>query len=157
MRKILRIVFIILIVGFVVLQFFQPEKNQGQITDNDILRQHQVPENIAVILKESCFDCHSNNTRYPFYDRVAPVSWMVDDHIQDGKHELNFSEWGEMDIFDKITTLDEIARETKRKAMPLKSYKLMHPKARLSDEQIAAIEKWTTELGEELLKNSISE
>jgi hypothetical protein len=157
MRKILRIFLLILIVGFIALQFFQPEKNQGQITDNDILRHHKVPENITVILKESCFDCHSNNTRYPFYDRISPVSWMVDDHIREGKHELNFSEWGALDIYDKITTLEEIAQETKRKTMPLKSYKLMHPKARLTDEQIAALEKWTTELSEELLKNSFAE
>lgn len=157
MRKIARAVVIVLLLGFIVLQFFQPELNKGETTDANILRQHEVPENIGTILKESCFDCHSNITRYPWYDRIAPVSWMVDDHIREGKHELNFSEWGKLDIYDKITTLEEIAQETKRKTMPLKSYKFMHPKARLSDEQIAAIEKWTTELSEELLKNSFSE
>ncbi len=154
MRKILRIVIIIFIIGFIVIQFFQPQKNQGQITDSDILSAHKVPENVAIILKESCFDCHSDKTRYLWYHNIAPVSWMINDHIKEGKHELNFSKWGELDIFEKITTLEEISQESSRKTMPLKSYLIMHPKAKLSEEQIKTIEDWTTKLGEELLEGA---
>ena len=154
MRKIVRFGILILIVGFIVIQFFQPEKNKEQITGNDILRYHEVPETVAAILEESCYDCHSNNTRYPWYDRISPVSWMVNNHIQDGKHELNFSEWGKLDIYKKITTLEEIRQESSRKTMPLKSYLIMHPKARLSDEQIKTIEEWAEKLGEGLLEGA---
>ena len=79
---------------------------------------------------------------------------MINDHIKEGKHELNFSKWGELDIFEKITTLEEISQESSRKTMPLKSYLIMHPKAKLSDEQIKTIENWTTKLGEELLEGA---
>lgn len=154
MRKILRIIIIIFIVGFIVIQFVQPQKNQGQITNSDILSVHRVPENVATILKESCFDCHSDKTRYLWYHKIAPVSWMINDHIKEGKHELNFSKWSELDIFEKITTLEEISQESSRKTMPLKSYLIMHPKANLSDEQIKTIENWTTKLGEELLEGA---
>jgi len=154
MRKILRIVIIIFIVGFIVIQFFQPQKNLGQITDSDILSAHKVPDNVAVILKESCFDCHSDKTRYLWYHKIAPVSWMINDHIKEGKHELNFSKWRELDIFEKITTLEEISQESSRKTMPLKSYLIMHPKAKLSEERIKTIEGWTTKLGEELLEDA---
>lgn len=154
MRKIIRFVILILIVGFIVLQFFQPKENKEQITDNDILRYHEVPETVAAILKESCYDCHSNNTRYPWYDRISPVSWMVNQHIREGKDELNFSEWGKLDIYKKITMLEKISQESSRKTMPLKSYLIMHPKARLSDEQIKTIEKWAEKLGEGLLEGA---
>ena len=156
MRKILRIILIIIIVGFIIIQFFRPEKNLGQITDNDILSTQPVPDKVAVILKESCFDCHSDKTRYLWYHKIAPVSWMINNHIKEGKHELNFSEWGGMDIFEKITTLEEIAQESSRKTMPLKSYLIMHPKAKLSDEQIKTIEEWTTKLSEELLEGAVN-
>ena len=155
MRKILRVIIALLVVGFVVLQFFQPKKNLETTSANDLFVTQQVPENVAQILKNSCYDCHSNNTRYLWYHRISPVSLMINHHIHEGKHELNFSEWGKMDVYDKITKLDEIERETGRKTMPLKSYLLMHPSAKLNSEQIEIINKWTKDLGEELLKNSI--
>lgn len=151
MRKLLRVLLILLVIAFVAIQFFQPEKNQGETTTNDILITQQVPAEIAGILKESCFDCHSNITRYKWYHKFAPVSWMIDDHIREGKKELNFSNWGKTDLYDKITSLEEIGQETERKTMPLKSYLIMHPKARLNDEQIEAINNWANQLGEELL------
>jgi len=152
MRRILRIFGVVLLLAFITIQFFQPDKNQGAVTENDILTVQKVPAEIAGILKESCFDCHSNVTRYHWYHNIAPVSWMIDDHIQEGKKELNLSNWGKTDLYDKITTLEEVAQETRRKTMPLKSYLIMHPKARLSDEQIEALNEWANNLGEELLK-----
>ncbi len=154
MRKLLRILIIVLLIAFVAIQFYQPEKNLGEATANDILNTQQVPAEIAGILKESCFDCHSDVTRYRWYHKVAPVSWMIDDHIREGKKELNFSNWGKTDLYDKITALEEIGQETERKTMPLKSYLIIHPKARLNDEQIEAINKWANNLGEELLRDA---
>ena len=121
-----------------------------------VLTVYQVPNDVASILKNSCYDCHSNNTRYLWYHNISPVSWMINNHIQEGKHELNFSEWGKLDIYDQITNLEEMSSEAKRKTMPLKSYLLMHPGAKLNQEQIDRLEGWTTELGEQLLKKSFN-
>lgn len=156
MRRILRFLFILSLLAFIVIQFFQPEKNKGEINSEHIFNQEEVPENIKSLLRNACFDCHSNNTNYWWYNNVAPISWMVEKHINDGKSELNFSEWGSMDIFEKITTCEEICQETKRKSMPLKSYRTIHPKAKLSDEQIAELCSWSNKLAEELLANAAS-
>ena len=156
MRKIVYIAGIILLLGFVVLQFFQPEKNKGEITADHLFEQEQVPGPIKTLLKEACMDCHSNSTRYTWYHFV-PVAWMVNRHVIEGKDELNFSDWGKMDVFDKITLLEEACQETKRKSMPLKSYKIIHPKAKLTEEQVAALCDWTTKLSEELLAKAMEE
>lgn len=157
MRKIIRIFFLVLLVAFIVAQFFRPEKNINEASENSILTLHTVPEDIAGILKNSCFDCHSNNTTYHWYHNISPASWMVADHIQEGKKELNFSEWGNMDVYSKITKLEEMCQESEHRKMPLKSYLLIHHKAKLSDKQIATLCDWTTKLSEELLAKAAAE
>ncbi|MEN8115803.1 MAG: heme-binding domain-containing protein [Bacteroidota bacterium] len=151
MRRVLIITFIILCVVFVIIQFFQPEKNKSTDVSNHIFTSEQVPDNIASMFKNACLDCHSNNTKYLWYHNLSPVSWMVNKHVIAGKDELNLSEWGKMDIYDKISTLEEICQETKRKTMPLKSYSSMHKEAKLTDEQIAELCSWSTKLSEQLL------
>uniref|UniRef100_UPI003216FFF8 heme-binding domain-containing protein n=1 Tax=uncultured Draconibacterium sp. TaxID=1573823 RepID=UPI003216FFF8 len=155
MRKIVRLAGIVLVVAFVVMQFFHPEKNSADSTENHIFNTEQIPPNIQTILKNACMDCHSNHTSYSWYHRIAPVSWMVNKHIKDGKKELNFSEWSEMDVFEKITKLEEACQETERKTMPIKSYRNIHAVARLTDEQIAELCNWSTKLSEELLAKAI--
>ena len=154
MRRIFKIVILIVIIGFVAIQFFQPEKNMNDDTSGLITEQNQIPENIKAIFENSCLDCHSNNTRYWWYDKISPVSWYIDDHIRKGKKELNLSEWGKLDIFDKIAALEDIGKEVERKKMPLKSYTLMHKQARLSDDQIKELLEWIEKYGEELFKSS---
>ena len=157
MRRLVQFLIITLLLAFIVIQFFQPQKNNEGISSNHIFKQVEVPENIQNLLTTSCMDCHSNHTNYWWYNHIAPISWMVSDHISEGKSELNFSEWGTMDIFEKITILEEICQETERKSMPLKSYTAIHTKAKLSDEQIAELCNWTTKLAEELLADAASE
>ena len=154
MRLIIKIIVVIGIVTFIVIQFFQPEKNVGEITQNHIFKQEQLPENVHQILKNGCMDCHSNNTNYPWYNNFAPVSWMLNKHVTEGKHELNFSEWGEMDAYDKIGALEDIRQEVEQKTMPLKSYTAIHREAKLSDEQRAALIAWIDKRGSELVKSS---
>lgn len=151
MRKFIRIAVVILFVAFIIIQFFQPEKNLTNDFSTHIFEKEQVPDNIKTILKNACLDCHSNQTNYLWYHKITPVSWMVNKHVIEGKDELNLSDWGEMDIFDKIGTLEEICQEVERKKMPLESYSAMHKKAKLSDEQITALCEWTEKLGLELL------
>jgi dsDNA-binding SOS-regulon protein len=154
MRLIIKILVVIGFVTFVVIQFFQPKKNISQDVKNHIFTQEQLPENVKQILQNACMDCHSNNTRYPFYDRIAPVSWMVNKHILEGKDELNFSEWGELDAYDKIGALEDIRQEVEQKTMPLKSYVVMHKEAKLSEEQVAELIAWIDKKGGELVKSS---
>ncbi len=157
MRLFFKIFVLLAIVAFVVIQFFQPEKNIGEVTQNHIFRQEQLPENVQVTIQNACLDCHSNNTRYPFYDRIAPASWMVSKHIIKGKKELNFSEWGQMDAYDKIKALEDIRQELEQNTMPLKAYVFMHREDKLSEEQKTAMLSWIDKKGEELVKSSIEE
>ncbi|WP_372932544.1 heme-binding domain-containing protein [Mariniphaga sediminis] len=151
MKKILRIVIILFITALVVIQFFQPEKNQGEMTGDHLFEVTDVPEDIKTLLKTSCLDCHSNQTKYRWYNHIAPASWLVNSHVVNGKEELNLSEWGNMDVLDKISALDKMCEEVEDGEMPLKSYKLMYPGARLSEEQKALLCEWTGKLSEELL------
>lgn len=153
MRRVFKIIIMLLIVGFVVIQFFQPPRNNSNDSSGLITEKEPMPENIKQIFNSSCIDCHSNQTRYWWYDKISPASWFVYDHIKDGKEELNLSEWGEMDIFDQIGILDKVGKEVKGKHMPLKSYKLMHKQARLTEEQIDEFVEWTKNHSEELLKS----
>jgi hypothetical protein len=157
MRLFIKIFAAILFIAFVVIQFFQPEKNIGEINENHIFRQEQLPENLQQILSNACLDCHSNNTNYPWYNHVAPVSWMLDKHVKEGKKELNFSEWGSFDTYDRIVALEDIRQELEQKTMPLKEYVAMHKEAKLSDEQVAALLAWIDKRGEELVNSSIEE
>ncbi|MCF6356230.1 MAG: heme-binding domain-containing protein [Draconibacterium sp.] len=151
MKKILKIVLIFILATFITIQFFQPEKNSGEISENHILKKEQIPENIRSVLENSCLDCHSNQTKYLWYHNIAPVSWMVNKHVVAGKSELNFSDWGELDIFGKIATLEDICKEVERNEMPLKEYVLLHKKAKLTDDKIAELCEWTEKLGLEIL------
>jgi hypothetical protein len=154
MRLVIKILFVIGVVTFIVIQFFQPEKNISEITQNHIFKQEQLPENVQQTLKNACMDCHSNNTDYPWYNKIAPVSWMLNKHVTEGKKELNFSEWGEMDAYDKIGALEDIRQEIEQKTMPLKEYAALHKEAKLTDEKRAALIAWIDKKGGELVKSS---
>jgi hypothetical protein len=154
MRLVIKILVVIGVVTFIVIQFFQPEKNISEITQNHIFKQEQLPENVQQTLKNACMDCHSNNTDYPWYNKIAPVSWMLNKHVTEGKKELNFSEWGEMDAYDKIGALEDIRQEIEQKTMPLKEYAALHKEAKLTDEKRAALISWIDKKGGELVKSS---
>ncbi len=91
MVKRFRFAGLLLIAVLIILQFFQPEKNSGPSTSDDLIQVLAVPESIANVLRSSCYDCHSNQTNYPWYNRISPVSWYLSKHISMGKEELNFS------------------------------------------------------------------
>lgn len=152
MRKFLKIVVPLLIAAFVVIQFFQPEKNSGEITSDHIFEAEQVPDNVKTLLKNACMDCHSNQTQYLWYHKLAPVSWMIDKHIREGKKELNFSEWGKQDDYDKFGAFEDMVKELENKTMPIKAYKIMHKPARLSDDETNAIIAWCNKRSEEITR-----
>ena len=154
MRLILKFLLLTMIIGFVALQFFQPTKNQSTDTQDLIFNHEQIPENVQQIFKNACMDCHSNNTNYLWYHKISPVSWLINKHIVEGKKELNFSEWGEMDNYDKIGAIEDIRQELEQKTMPIKQYVIMHKEARLTDEDRAAVFAWIDKKGSELVKSS---
>ncbi len=157
MRKTLKITGILLILIFIIIQFFQPEKNISSDNANDIFNKEQLPEQVRKVLANACADCHSDNTRYLWYHKIAPVSWLVSSDIKKGKKELNLSKWGEMDSYDKISALEDIRQELKQKTMPIKPYVIMHKEARLTDEDRAAMFAWIDKKGNELVKSSVKE
>lgn len=157
MKKYFWIIFVILVALFVIIQFFQPEKNQGEITAAHLLEQGVVDEEMKTILKNACLDCHSNQTTYLWYHQIAPVSWLINNHITDGKAELNLSEWGNWEPLDQIGALDNMADEIKSGEMPLKPYVLMHPKAKLTEEQKEQFYAWAEKLSEDLLLKLMDE
>lgn len=148
MKKKLLIGFIIV---FIAAQFFQPTKNEG-ITSSpqDITRAVTVPEEVFTILQRSCYDCHSNHTSYPWYDRISPVSWWVANHIKEGKIELNFTEFGNYSAKKQLKKLKEIRETVEQDEMPLSSYLVMHRDARLSNTQKSMLINWTKKVEPEI-------
>lgn len=154
MRLIIKMFVVIGIIAFVTIQFFQPEKNLSEDVKNHIFTQEQLPEDVKEILKTSCVDCHSNNTTYLWYHKIAPVSWLVSKDVIKGKKELDFSEWGEMDDYDKIGAIEDIRQEIEQKTMPIKPYVMMHPDAKLTDEEVAVLIAWIDKKAGELVNSS---
>lgn len=144
----------ILVAGLIAIQFFQPEKNHGESsTEADLISFLEVPEDIASVLKTSCYDCHSNKTEYPWYSRIAPVSWYLDRHIREGKEELNFSEFGRMKKSKKVASLSDICEVVESGTMPLNSYLLIHRQARLGEPESEALCNWSEKASMAILKD----
>ncbi len=142
----LKKIFYVLIAALVIIQFFRPEKNiSAGPYSNDISTKFAVNDNVASILKEACYDCHSNNTAYPWYANVQPVAWWLADHVTEGKKELNFSEFATYTAKRQRKKFNEIMDEVKEGKMPLKSYTLIHTNAKLTEEQKNALYKWCEE------------
>jgi hypothetical protein len=101
------------------------------------------------ILRRSCSDCHSNDSRWPWYSYVAPVSWWLTDHVSHARQHMNFSEWGTYDQKKRADLLDEICMQTEMKEMPLPSYLLIHRDARLSESDVRTLCQWSEAAQEE--------
>lgn len=145
MKKIFKRLFFVLLIAFVVIQFFRPAKNKAEgMNKNDISTLYPVPEDVQNILKTSCYDCHSNNTVYPWYAEVQPVAWWLNSHIQDGKKDLNFSEFAGYRIRRQYKKLEEVNELVKKDEMPLDSYLWIHKDARLSQAQKLALANWVS-------------
>ncbi len=102
-----------------------------------------VPDDVRMVLENSCYDCHSNLTEWPWYSRVAPVSWLVYKDVKKGRDELNFSEWGEYSDRRRNHKLEEIEEKVSEGEMPLKVYLPLHPEARLSDADRQTLIEWS--------------
>ena len=143
MKKFLKRLFLVLLLAFIVIQFFRPEKNISTVTSaNDITTKYAVPADVQTILKTSCYDCHSNNTAYPWYNNIQPVAWWLKNHVDEGKKELNFSEFASYRIGRQYRKLDEVNKQIKEGEMPLESYTIIHGNAKLSEQQKLVVASW---------------
>lgn len=141
--KFLRILFILLIATFVFIQFFSIDKNNpSSPVEKDLLQMENPNPEIAQMLRSSCYDCHSNETVWPWYSNLAPVSWMLKDHVDEGRSKLNFSNWGDLSRKDRIFTIEKIMEEIEDGEMPIKGYVMIHKDAKMSDEQQAQLFAW---------------
>lgn len=137
---------VILVILLIAAQFFQPPKNESTGESiHDISAVMAIPADIDTLLKRSCYDCHSNNTIYPWFDRISPISWWVNGHVKEGKIELNFSEFGNYSKRKRLHKLKEIRESIEKDEMPLQSYVLLHRSAGLNDEQKSKLIEWTRE------------
>ncbi len=141
--KIFKSIVLVMLLVFIVAQFFGPETNEGTIASFEpFLKETNPPKEVANILKETCFDCHSDVTRYPWYDKITPVNYWLADHIEEGKKEFNVSAWDNYSTKKKDHKFEELIEMVEKREMPLESYTYTHSEANLTDEQIAAVADW---------------
>ena len=133
LKKIL-IALAIIVVG---IQFIPVERSNPPVTGKI-----EAPSNVLSILKASCFDCHSNETEWPWYSYVAPVSFLVSADVEDGRKRVNFSEWDKYDDEKRAKKLDAIIEEVEEGEMPLSKYTLMHPDAKMDQVKIKVLKDW---------------
>ena len=134
-----------LLAVLIVIQFFHPAKNihtDATATLNDISKVYAVPENVQLVLKTSCYDCHSNNTYYPWYNNIQPVAWWLNHHINEGKRELNFNEFASYRIRRQYKKMEDLIDQIKEDEMPLSSYTFIHKDAKLNQAQKLALGNW---------------
>ncbi len=142
-RTLKKIILPILLIAFVGIQFIPTNRNQSdEILPSDITKVFEVPDNILQLLQNSCYDCHSNNTNYPWYNKIQPISWMLENHIQEGKEEVNFSRFGDYSTRKKKSKFKSIISQLKDGEMPLWSYTLIHRSAQLSEEERKMLVDW---------------
>ena len=155
MSRIKKILLAILIV-VVAIQFIQPARNNnnGQVLATDIIKTFPVPDRILDVLKNSCYDCHSNNTRYPWYSFIQPGGWWMASHINDAKADLNFSDFGSYSIRKQQNKLRSIAKSIQDETMPIKPYLIIHTDAKLSKEQKALVLDWINKTRDSLSLNN---
>jgi hypothetical protein len=146
-------IWIILLVIVVVIQLIpsgRPEVTNNN--PNDLLVNNQVPEEVANMLRAACYDCHSNESIYPWYAYVAPVSFLVNRDIRVGREELNFSDWKALKKMDQAKLLDKIIEEVGEEEMPMAIYPPLHSEARLSAADRKVLTDWAESFAESLFE-----
>lgn len=144
MKKIIKKIVITGFIVFLLLQLYQPSRNFSfeQDLTADFTRVYNVPKNVETILRTSCYDCHSNNTNYPWYSYIQPARFLMDNHIKDGKKDLNFNRFENYSKRKQSSKLEAIIKQIKSGEMPLASYTLLHKKAKLTPTQKKEVIDW---------------
>jgi len=131
-----------LAIVFVTIQFFRPARNNSGDTSMDIRKKYAVSHDVDQILERACNDCHSNNTRYPWYAEVQPVGWWLSDHIKEGKRRLNLNNFLSNRVAVQKHRMEDCIEQIDNGGMPLDSYLWIHKEAKLSDADREALKSW---------------
>ena len=142
--KIIKWTLIVFVCLFILIQLKRPARTNPAVDASKTIEAHtQMAQPAKDILERSCRDCHSNNTEWPWYTNVAPLSWWITDHVNSGRQNMNLSEWGKLDRDRQGKKLQQICDEVQDGVMPLSSYLPMHPKAKLSEQDKKTLCDWT--------------
>lgn len=137
-----------LLVIILLMQIMQPTKNQSdKISENDISYAYNMPVAAHEILVKKCYDCHSNNTKYPWYVYVQPIGWWMASHIKEGKDELDFSEFKTYSTKKANHKLEEVSEQIAEGHMPIKSYLWLHPEAKVTPVELEILNAWIASQG----------
>lgn len=146
-----------ILVVFIILQFFGIDKSVPETDPSkDFITMHEPPAAVENLVRSACYDCHSYETEYPWYSNIVPVSWWMQDHINEARDEMNFSLWADYSTSDASDLLDDIVDEVESEAMPLPSYTYIHSDARLTDEQRQQLNEWVSSLRSHIQQNADS-
>jgi Haem-binding domain len=149
-------ILLVLLIVLIGVQLIQPPHNNGSAESAmDITHAVQVPDTVMALLKIACYDCHSDYTRYPWYSKITPVNWWLNNHIKGGKRNLNFSEFNKGSFRRKIHKLEETADQVEKHQMPIGSYLWIHKDARLNEAQRKTIIDWTNNARQQLQQDSL--
>lgn len=148
MKKVFKKLFFVGLAIFILIQFYQPARNVSNAmpTSFAFTKVYAVPADVQSVLQVSCYDCHSNNTSYPWYSYIQPARWLMERHIKEGKYNVNFDEWGNYSARKQENKLDRMVKQIKGDEMPLVSYTMIHKNAKLSDAQKNIIINWINTL-----------
>lgn len=134
---------LILLIVFVIAQFFGPEKNEGDLVSiNAFYAETNPPAEVKQILEVACNDCHSDVTKYPWYNNITPVNYWLASHVNDGKKHFNISNWEGNSVKRKDHKFEELIEMVEAKEMPLNSYTWSHSEAKLTEAQIKSVIDW---------------
>lgn len=146
MKKLTKIIFWVL-VGFVLIQFIPVDRVNPPVDKNENFSDVQnTPEKMKGLLRNACYDCHSNETVYPKYAYIAPFSWSVKSHVNDGRKHLNFSVWASYNKDLKKNMLEKSVQTIRGKVMPMPAYIIYHDEANLSEAERAVMTKYLQEI-----------
>ncbi|MCB9292010.1 MAG: heme-binding domain-containing protein [Lewinellaceae bacterium] len=150
MSRIYRWAGLAVLAALVVIQFFGIDKTNPPVNaSEEFMALAAPPADVAQLLRNACYDCHSHETKYPWYTNVAPVSWWIANHIEHGREHLNFSVWGAYDAEKQAHKAEEAGEEVEKGKMPMTSYQPMHPEARLTDAQRERLTAWFMALSQQ--------
>jgi hypothetical protein len=139
------------LIALIVIQFFPPDKNENPAYSGHRLTDtYKVSDEVNDLLEVACYDCHSNNTRSMFYMNIQPVSYWIMHHVNEGKEELNFDEFGTYPLAKQYHKLEEISEMVEEEEMPLSSYTIIHEDASLSKTQREVLIGWADALRDTL-------
>lgn len=143
LSKLGRYILYILLITLIIIQFFPTLNNKSdEVPTTDIIKSRKIPSQTATLIKNACYDCHSNNTDYPWYNAVQPISWYLEGHITNAKSGLNFNEFETYSTKKQKKKFQNMKFVVEENKMPLTSYKLMHAEGRLSKAERKEIINW---------------